>query len=253
MKLSTKLITLLGASALSFGALVPMVGANAAGTANGYVTGSDTKTTDLPASTSKDINDTTGTATGQSDAHVTVTTGYLTLMKVPDFNFGVVQPGTDNKILKNNEGLVTDDGNSDGILQVNDYRDGEDNASTGMGYTVTAQLGNFTGLADPDGVAGIKDTPAGTGNAAFTMNLNAVAGGTQSGTNTTDLTSTAVNLMAGTGGPETVLSLKAGTGYGMTSVGYMDSSAASLTVPAETAKGSYDAPITWTLAPLPSN
>ncbi|MFD1317055.1 hypothetical protein [Loigolactobacillus zhaoyuanensis] len=75
MKISTKLMTLMGATVLGFSTLVPVIGASAA-------------TTPLPADTSGGVNDITGKATGVSDAHVTVEAGYLTLMQVPDFNFG---------------------------------------------------------------------------------------------------------------------------------------------------------------------
>lgn len=249
MKLSTKLMTLMGATVLGVSALVPVAGVNAA---TGFVTGTSEAATTLPASTSGEKNDTTGTATGKSDAHVTIDTGYLTLMKVPDFNFGVVQPGTDNKILKDNEGLVTDDGSSDGVLQVNDYRDGTDGSATGLGYTVTAQLGTFTGTADPDGVAG---TVAGAGTSTdvgFALNFNTAKGTTQLDDTATDVESSTAGLTEG-GQAGTILSFGAGKGYGSTLINYAEPSSVTLNVPTQVAKGSYDAPITWTVSAAPGS
>lgn len=126
MKLSKKLMTLLGASALSMGALVPVVGASAA--TSGNVSGVDpttgSTTTELPAATNGGINDATKTASAQSNAHVEINGGYLILNQVPDFNFGTVQRGSSNDALVNNENPdgVASDGNSDGTLQVTDYR-----------------------------------------------------------------------------------------------------------------------------------
>lgn len=246
MQLSTKLVTLMGTAVLGFSAFVPAIGVSAA---TGFITGTDESTATLPAATSADPNDTAGTASGQSDAHVTVTTGYLTLMQVPDFNFGVVQPGTNNKILKDNVGLATDDGNSDGILQVNDYRGGADDTATGLGYTVTAKLGTFTGLADPTGVAGSAAEAGTSTDAGFKLNLNQAALGTQTGSTTTSGESVAAALTEGGSGQ--VINFAAGSGYGSTVVDYAAKSAATLNVPATVAKGSYDAPITWTVSAAP--
>lgn len=243
MKHATKLMTLMGAAVLGVSTLVPVIGANAA---TGYTTGTADATTTLPASTSGDKNDTAGTASGTTDAHVTVDTGYLTLIQVPDFNFGVVQPGTNNKVLADNTGLVADDGNSDGILQVNDYRDGTDGAAIGLGYTVTAALGTFAGVADPNGAGAGSST-----NVGFKLNLNKAVLSTQVGSSTTpgESVSTALNE----GGSGQVLNFAAGNGYGSTVVDYAAKSSATLDVPTQVAKGSYDAPITWTLSAAPGS
>lgn len=247
MKLSKKLITLLGASTLGFSALVPVVGANAA--TSGKVVGNDPttgeSTTELPASTTGGINDTKGTAAAQSNAHVAIQGGYLTLIKVPDFNFGTVRRGATNNALVDNSNPdgIASDGNSAGTLQVSDYRD-DGKGGAALGYSVTADIGTFTNHSD--------DTTAMNGTAV--MHLKATNGTTLTDPAATPATITSVAADLNTGVDVPVLNLATGTGYGVTTVNFNQVAAASLDVPGTATNGSYNAPITWTLhAAAPTN
>lgn len=246
MKLSKKLITLLGASTLGFSALVPVVGANAEVSKN--VTGNDPTTGEatgtLPATTAGGINDTTGSASAQTNAHVEIDGGYLILNQVPDFNFGKVQRGAKNAALVDNSNPddIASDGNDTGTLQVTDYRDSPDN---GLGYSVEASIGEFTQVGDPSVTM-----------ADAVMHLKATAGTTALDAATApDATpsSTPADLTTGVGAP--VLKLAPHLSYGITTVDFNKAAtAATLDVPASVANGSYNAPITWTLkAAAPTN
>ncbi|MFL2030311.1 hypothetical protein [Loigolactobacillus zhaoyuanensis] len=169
------------------------------------------------------------------------------------FNFGTIRPGGINKALKDNVGLTDDNGNSEGVLQVTDYRTADDasqpdSAAGNLGYTVTAQLGEFIGKADPDLTSGSKFTTAAgtTATPAFVMTLNQVTGNTTV-TGPVDKDSTQATLEAG--GPEAkVLGFNADEGsYGQTTINYKAANAASLKAPANVTAGSYDAAVTWTL------
>lgn len=78
-------------------------------------------------------NSNDGSAQGISEALVKITAGYLTLDAVPDFNFGTVTAGA-KAATQNFSGVINDDGNNTGILQITDGR----STNGSNGYKLTA-------------------------------------------------------------------------------------------------------------------
>jgi hypothetical protein len=70
---------------------------------------------------SANTNSSADFAQGISEALVKITAGYLTLDAVPDFNFGTVSAGAKPSI-QNFSGVISDDGNDQGLLQITDSR-----------------------------------------------------------------------------------------------------------------------------------
>ncbi|EKK20471.1 WxL domain-containing protein [Fructilactobacillus florum] len=186
----------------------------------------------LPQNTSTQKDDTKGSVSADSNAHVDVMTGYLTLESVPDLNFGASAQSATNQtqnLLNNNTG------NNQNHIKVTDSR-----ATTALnGWTLDASLGNFkdatTGNVAPAGwTMGLNnDHVVNSQNSAVMANRATITSGNTSGAN--------------------VLYAANGQGAGSTTVDYNPSTSpvgvksASLEVPGNTAVGSYNAPITWTL------
>lgn len=172
-------------------------------------------------------------ATAQSDASVTVVSGFLTLEQVPDFSFGRVMENTTAR-LQQGTSAIDDDGNQDGILRVTESR--KDNA----GFDVTAKMDDFTN--DKDVVS-----------KGFVLNLNPVAFINASNGDYSGIQTGKVSLDADK--EKTVLSAtKENKLQGTYQAKYSDSKDASLVVPKDTSSKdsgktatSYKGKITWTL------
>lgn len=180
-------------------------------------------------------------AVGTSEAQVRLVSGYLTLDRVPDFNFGTVAAGSTAE-LQNNSGAIADDGNSDGILQVTDSRSTSGSGATaltdGMGYTVSVQLGSFYKLT-----GGARGGSAQNG---FTLNIPQLSGSAINADSGTTAAFQGAAVVAG-GDAENLLSAARGQSYGTTSVSMVKGSGINLETNKAVDDGSYDAPITWTL------
>lgn len=224
-------------------------------TAVGNLDGQTLESGDNHYATNADSNQTSGSAVGVSDAQVRLISGYLTLDRVPDFNFGTVAAGTPGQ-LQNNSGAITDDGNSNGILKVTDSRSTTGSSAgapgtsgaysrDGMGYTVSVALGSFWSLTNGQR----------TGTSGFTSGFQLhIPTLTNSDKNTfiqadkgTKASMTGVDLVAG-GPVGTILSAPRGSSYGSTSVFLTPAAGITLDTSSQIADGAYDAPITWTLA-----
>ncbi|CAM2867942.1 WxL domain-containing protein [Fructilactobacillus fructivorans] len=181
----------------------------------------------LPADTSTTANDTTGSVSGQSNAHVQVRTGYLTLQEVPDLNFGEADntstPQTNIPLHDNQTGLGKPQ------LVVTDGRAVKDQPN-GAGYNVTAALSNFSDGKNTQGNGWGIQLKQGSG-------LN----------NDNNVPVNTPLLTAGANNASQVLSVQPGQGLGTTSVDYSKSTDASLNMPANVNPADYNAPITWTL------
>lgn len=248
MKFTKK--SLLSAATLAGAALlaVPTFGgvAQAAASSNNYMidnTGRDTSQT---------ANDVTGSTSATSHAQVRMEDGYLTLTGVPDLQFGshIFNAKADTKVnLVNNKINPTtvgtpNDGNDQGILEVIDSRPSSSAQAAGstsaLGYSVTAQLGSFTG-GNVNGLSGweldlkanAKDNGKWDANSAVTTNAEPVV-------------NNAVKLTEN-GTAQPVIEAAAGQGAGTMRVTYNTADTATLNVPAG-ASGTYSAPITWVLS-----
>lgn len=170
--------------------------------------------------------DENGTGKADSTAEVVVNPGKLSLLKVPDLNFGTVdvkQLITDAKTLELVDGTVISkgtsyDGSADQKITVEDYR-GSNN-----GWNLTASLDKFTGPED------IIPT---------SLSLK----GNIDGTNLTDTFD--ISNIVGT--EPTVIAASAATGAGSTTATL---TGATLVLPKDTTPkaGTYQAKVVWTLS-----
>ena len=202
----------------------------------------------LPKSTSTTVNDSTGSATGKSDATVKVVSGYLTLDAVPDMNFGQTAQSetapSEALPLQDNQGIVDDDGNDSGLLKVTDSRPDKtaDATAKTMPWQLTAQLGNFTATNS-------SSTSTAVPTDGWAINLEQ-----KSGSNTQDsMPALAQPALTAGGSARQVLRATDTRGQGSTMVYYNKADSASLTMPANVKAGQYDAPITWTLNATPND
>ena len=191
----------------------------------------------LPMATSSTANDSTGSATAQSDANVKVIDGFLVLNNVPDLGFGVAIAGNTVKLHDGNS-MREDDGNAQGVLEVVDSR----NADSAKGFTVTANLGKFADSKNSEFNPG-DDAPN------FVLTLNRV--GVQQkefGGETTLL----AELTAGVSGAQNVVQAGASSRGTHTFKYQSTTDNATLSVPAAAKADEYSAAITWTLTPTPA-
>ncbi|USS85874.1 WxL domain-containing protein [Fructilactobacillus cliffordii] len=193
---------------------------------------------DLPQNTSTTKDAKTGDVSATSNAHIDIQSGYLTLNSVPDLNFAPTSQSSNNQV----QGLLNNNtGNRQSQISITDSRTAEGKAQNG--WQLSAALGQFRGL---NGAA--TDNPG-----AWAINLNNT-GYTNSQNSRVNVTPNA-RLSAGGNGTN-IASANNNEGIGNTTIDYskQGKNVASLTVPANTKEGSYDAPITWTLtAGTPNN
>lgn len=184
---------------------------------------------------------TVGEATGQSNVNVNVLSGVLSLSAVPDFGFGSGAAGTTVNLLDNNADGIGEDGNAEGNLSVIDSRD------TQSGFTVAAQLGDFT-TGDPAVKASgfqLQLNPVAMSNSASNSNLNNF-NTLQGVTNDSGQSTTVMNALSG--------AYKKGT----VTAQFKDAADAALYIPnaagsatgTSTAKA-YKGTVTWTLTTKP--
>lgn len=191
----------------------------------------------LPMATSSKQNDTTsGSATAQSDANVKVIDGFLVLNSVPDLGFGVAIAGNTVKLHDGNS-MRRDDGNAQGTLEVVDSRSVE----AANGFTVTASLGQFANSQNT------AYTPK-EGDGNFVLTLNGV--GVAQKEFGAESTKGGLSLTAGgTTNSGTVLQAATGSRGTHTFVYQNTTNDATLSVPAAATADEYSAAITWTLTP----
>ncbi|ERL63719.1 WxL domain-containing protein [Schleiferilactobacillus shenzhenensis] len=205
-----------------------------------------------------DANTSAGVTSGVSDAVIRINSGYLTLNKVPDFNFGTAASG-ERAVLSSNSGAIADDGNSQGILSITDARESKPSNGTdpatgsydGMGYRLLVGLGQFFKLND-NGTA----RTAAIGKGTWTLNLPNVEGAA--------ITKNAANSFKFNGGSVAATEAGATTteianaaykkSYGTVSV-KLDNTVSGITLDSptdDTLSGAYDAPIYWILNANPN-
>ena len=192
---------------------------------------------DLPMATSSTPNDSSGSATAQSDANVKVIDGFLVLNNVPDLGFGVAIAGNTVKLHDGNS-MRDDDGNAQGILEVVDSR----KTDSANGFTVTANLGEF---ADSKNEA----YKPGTDGSNFVLTLN------RFGVQQKEFGGETTLHAALTAGDSTAQSVvQAGkNSRGTHTFEYQKTTdRATLSVPAAAKADEYSAAITWTLTPTPA-
>lgn len=239
-----KLFSSIATATMVLTTLAPAAVANAATGHATNVAGSgvaqEVSNGDLPMATSSTPNDSTGSATAQSDANVKVIDGFLVLNNVPDLGFGVAIAGNTVKLHDGNS-MRDDDGNAQGVLEVVDSR----KTDSANGFTVTASLGQF---ADSQNEA----YKPGTDGSSFVLTLNRVGvqqheqfggEGTQGG-----LALTA----GGTTNSGTVLQTGKNSRGTHTFKYQKATDQATLSVPASAKADEYSAAITWTLTPTPA-
>lgn len=204
-----------------------------------------------------------GSTSGVSDAVIKINSGFLTLNKVPDFNFGTAAAGETAKLV-NNSGAIADDGNAgyvdkngvthDGVLSITDARETAAGKYDGTGYTLTVGLGQFYKL-NANGDARDKDAVA---NGAWKLSLPNIAGAaiTKAVDNAFTFTGATVAAVANGGaGTQVAQAVKTDTNktYGTVSVD-MGPSVGGITLSTpqdDTLSGAYDAPIYWVLTAQP--
>ncbi|MFD0898232.1 WxL domain-containing protein [Loigolactobacillus binensis] len=194
---------------------------------------------------------TTGTASKQSDANITLKNGFLTLEKVPDLSFGTATSQlSGNYRITSNHSEIVDEGNQDGILAVNDTRDTENGGTAdatptpanAAGWTLGAKLGQFKNLTTNANA---------TGAWGLTLNTDGSAGWTaENNSATTPVTAASFQegvTLDSNGAAKVVGDAAAGTGYGRNTASLTAASQTKLQVPDGQTEGTYAAPITWTL------
>ena len=196
---------------------------------------------DLPMATSSKANDSSGSATAQSDANVKVIDGFLVLNNVPDLGFGVAIAGNTVKLHDGNS-MREDDGNAQGILEVVDSR----NVDSAKGFTVTASLGQFANSQN-------EEFSTGSDGANFVLTLNRV-GVAQNKEFGNEGTQGGLALTAGDTTKNSGTVLQTGTNSrGTHTFKYPNATdKATLRVPASAKADEYSAAITWTLIPTPA-
>lgn len=247
MKFSkTALVSSLALCGITLGAVAPTT-VSAATSAGSIINGAYDSTPNNNAHLLEGdwVNATDGhKATADSDANVTVVSGFLTLDSVPDFSFGRAVP---NKTVRLHQGHseIKDDGNTNGDLQITESRSDSTTAKNN-GFTISAQMANFKtkGSANPNNgkeVAGFKLN-------LFPTDLVDVNSGKSTGLQTNQTT------LNGGGDSADVLTAKASDKLlGTYLAKFIKPEDASLFVP-DAAKtddgkvGVYSGVITWTLA-----
>ncbi|KRO16268.1 WxL domain-containing protein [Lacticaseibacillus saniviri] len=203
-------------------------------------------------------------ASANSTAEFTVTPGNLTLDRVPDFQFGDIKTSqlvtkstttanlnsssNDAKTGGTSKGKNAFDGNSDGVLQVTDYR------GTNAGWVVYGQITPFTVL-NPTSIEGSKTAANGstlTGN----LTLKAVTPTAFDGDNA--IPTKEVSVITGDKGGQlgsstAVWQAAVDTGQGQNNVKF-GAGTATLTLKrnAHTDAQTYQATLRWTLANVPA-
>ncbi|MHA3066921.1 WxL domain-containing protein [Lacticaseibacillus saniviri] len=282
---TTKLISLTTLASAALLAIAPAAGVHAA---SGYnINGTEDPTNGLPTYKDADLqsnvtnpdpndktkatadptkgmgandkaNQKTGTAaSAQSEAWAHVTAGYLTLDAVPDLHFGTVVAGMQAGLF-DNESIRSNDGNDQGLLQVTDSRvkvDGtgatETPAVNGLGYVLSAKLGDFNGYstydkAKNDAAGTNADLPAVTGWTLALSNDGGLVDTTNAPVTDTANALKDPTLEAGGAGQAVILTQE-GTAFGTVRHSYIKNSDATLNVPGGVQKGWYVANLTWTL------
>ncbi|MCO6542261.1 MAG: WxL domain-containing protein [Lactobacillus sp.] len=237
-----KLFSSVAASAMVLTALAPAAVANAATghpITNGSL-GSGQKDT-LAVVANDSLNGTDGSATANSRAQVDVIDGVLVLNAVPNFGFEASTPDQTaamRKLTKND--TFSGDGNNDGRISISDSRHSSGTIPDGLGYKLSAQLGNFDG-----------PTAAAPG---WVLQLGSVAN-SNTGSNAqpsliANLSTMNASLAAGAPTSTPVLVAPANKSWGNAEFTFGPSNA-SLKVPA-VAAGSYVSQIDWTLSADPA-
>lgn len=246
-----KITWLLGASFLGGTLLATMLAAPVVADTNAGP-GSGTETTNLSGNTTVSAGQTVFTATAdqrasaKSTAQFTVEEGQLTLVAVPNLNFGAAKPATivnggSQKLEKNtldngsSKGQSAVDGNNAGNLIVSDMR------GTGKGWSLSASMGSdFT--SGTSTLTGLSLTLEAEGNNSFfdpkNQHLNL------KGTITSN-------------SPIVVSTNADNSGVGDTTFNLNASSSASLNFPKATnstftANAAYQSNVTWTLGATPT-
>ncbi|MCT6857024.1 MAG: WxL domain-containing protein [Bombilactobacillus mellis] len=239
-----KLFSSIATATMVLTTLAPAAVANAATGHATNVAGSgvaqEVSNGDLPMATSSTPNDSSGSATAQSDANVKVIDGFLVLNNVPDLGFGVAIAGNTVKLHDGNS-MRDDDGNAQGILEVVDSR----KTDSANGFTVTASLGQFTDSKNSAFTAGSDGS-----NFVLTLNPFGVQQYEQfGGEGTKQAVLTAGDTTKNSG---TVLQTGKNSRGTHTFEYRKATDRATLSVPAAAKADEYSAAITWTLIPTPA-
>ncbi|WP_461213964.1 WxL domain-containing protein [Lacticaseibacillus sp. GG6-2] len=174
-------------------------------------------------------------ALGSTIAQFQIDSGTLSLVAVPNLHFAnqnVTALITGNLTLTADGVAISNDdpydGNNTKTITVADYR------GNNAGWTLTAQLGEFTNTKATD--------------EKLTADTAALSGGDVTGDNVTGVTLSTDNFAAES--PTTMLDATTGKGAGSTNAKF---TGATVTIPQKTAAvaGTYKAAIDWTLAATP--
>lgn len=210
------------------------------GTANTNLSGNTTVSAGQPVFTAT----ATQSANAQSTAQFTVDAGQLTLVAVPDLNFGAAKPATivnggSQSLVSNtvdngsSKGQVAFDGNNAGKLIVSDMR------GTGKGWSLSTSMHSefASGASGASKLAGLSMNLAATGSNSFFGSNKAL---NLAGTSISDTSISVVSTNADN------------SGVGDTTFNLNASSSASLNFPTArnstfTPNAPYQSDVTWTL------
>ncbi|RHW48727.1 hypothetical protein DS832_00315 [Bombilactobacillus bombi] len=238
-----KLFSSIAASAMVLTALAPAAVANAASghpiTAGGIGSG----TIDgLPVVANDHLNSGDGSATANSRAVVDVVDGVLTLNQVPNFGFDPATPASTVSLrdLAKEGARLGGDGNNDGVISITDSRhsDGTSTTKDGMGYELTAKLGDFSNQST-------TTTPVKNWKLTFAAVSNSNVSTSQN-----NLSTLKTSLNSGDGKDVQIINAPSKQTWGPATFKFA-SNDVKLSVPDGVTKGSYVAQIDWVLSASP--
>lgn len=199
-----------------------------------------------------------GTVSGNSDAHIRVEQGYLTLEQVPSLGFqsvGAKDAGrhaqksdqvTDNNNVLKNDTFYGHQPVDPQELYVQDNRTSNSTNSTNGGYNVTVSLGNF---GNYDGSGNLSNLNSNNNN--WTMKLNGMADSSVDNQGTS-ISQGVILTSNGTDSKTVLNNNQVGSGGSKVNFNSGDSTGdkTSLIVPQGIPAGQYAATMTWTLSPV---